>query len=406
MITARTTTLLLLIPGSYALSNSNTCCSSGSQTVVSRPQLLADLQLCRTPEHVLGRVGQKVSPRLDPNGEVSRLALVRLSKQLIAIDNKSHNQHDSWYPDIWESWSENNFESLVDVLLESQQNYDIADSATLENVVEGVKALSVMSRLIPDMKVESKVVESLKERQEQLEELLRDKPHLLSGLDWAVENFRLKDQKFCLPKNLSRLVSEAGLSFKIYPALLGSCTSLTIEHLSRDVDFRVETIRTASEKLVQERRETAWQGDDGIGPFLYSGKSMPRGHWSSSVLEVRKILKAKTGQYYDCCLLNLYPDGGSGMRYHIDPDQGSLWDYDTAVVSVGATRRFAFRPIGQANTPPHNFVVMHGDVTWMFADCQKCFQHTVKKADQKDEIAPRISLVYKRTWSGTNSKSR
>uniref|UniRef100_A0A7S3L5Z7 Fe2OG dioxygenase domain-containing protein n=1 Tax=Amphora coffeiformis TaxID=265554 RepID=A0A7S3L5Z7_9STRA len=399
IFTTTTAALLFLAPGSLALSS-----SAGPQTSVisSRPQLLANLQQSFAPDQVLERVGQKLSPRLDPKGEVSRLALVRLSKQLIAIDNKSHNQHDLWFPEIWESWAQDNFESLVDVLLESSRQRNIADSTTIENVVEGVKALSIISRLVPDIKVEGKIVESLNEQQETLEELLHDKPHLLSGLDWAFENFRLKDQRFCLSENLSGLVAEAGLSFKIYPGLLGPCTSLSIDKFSRDVDFRVETIRTASEKVVQERRQTAWQGDDGIGPFLYSGKSMPRRDWSSSVREVRDVLKAKTGQYYDCCLLNLYPDGGSGMRYHIDPDQGSLWDYDTVVVSVGATRRFAFRSIEDGNAPPHSFVVMHGDVTWMFSDCQERFQHSVKKAEQKDETSPRISLVYKRTWPGNH----
>jgi alkylated DNA repair dioxygenase AlkB len=126
---------------------------------------------------------------------------------------------------------------------------------------------------------------------------------------------------------------------------------------------------------------------------------MPRKAWSPSVESVRDRLQKAIGQYYDCCLLNHYPDGGSGMRYHIDPDQGLLWDFDTTVVSVGASRRFAFRPIGQASSPPHNFVVMHGDVCHMYQKCQETFQHTVKKAENRNDTAPRVSLVYKRTWS-------
>jgi hypothetical protein len=40
------------------------------------------------------------------------------------------------------------------------------------------------------------------------------------------------------------------------------------------------------------------------------------------------------------------------MRYHSDPDQGTLWDCDTAVVSIGVTRRFAFR-LSNRNALPH-----------------------------------------------------
>lgn len=135
---------------------------------------------------------------------------------------------------------------------------------------------------------------------------------------------------------------------------------------------------------------------------------MERDEWTPSVRTIRNQLEERTGQYYDGCLLNLYPDGGSGMRYHIDPDQGKLWDFDTAVVSIGATRKFAFREISnlldnRSPLQPHNFVVMHGDVTYMFDDCQERFQHTVKNSDLKSEAAPRISLVFKRTLSSNNT---
>ena len=231
-------------------------------------------------------------------------------------------------------------------------------------------------------------------------------------------------------------------------------------------------------------RLTAWQGDEGVGPFAYSEKNMPRDDWSPVVKTIRDRLAngnnnnntggsigsssfatTKTnntdykilfgdgcGYYYDCCLLNLYPDERSGMRYHSDPDQGRLWDYATTVVSVGATRRFSFRstagvsnagaavgndekePIvqktkkkamSQMKPQPHSFVVMHGDATHMFGDCQERFQHAVKKGGASSRsnsnkhtkasriasknskgqnsacVSPcaRASLVFKRTWN-------
>jgi alkylated DNA repair dioxygenase AlkB len=82
------------------------------------------------------------------------------------------------------------------------------------------------------------------------------------------------------------------------------------------------------------------------------GKSMPP--WSPTVranaLAVarsapRRGSSLDSSQHYNACLLNLYPDGTSEMRFHCDPDQGTKWDYDTAVVSLGAAWRFAIRPI-------------------------------------------------------------
>ena len=49
---------------------------------------------------------------------------------------------------------------------------------------------------------------------------------------------------------------------------------------------------------------------------------------------------------------------------------------------------------------PHNFVVLNGDATEMFADCQS---HTVKTAENRKELAPRSSLVYK--WALLNGAS-
>ena len=205
------------------------------------------------------------------------------------------------------------------------------------------------------------------------------------------------------------------LPFRIRPRFFDSYVFdnegvLCVKEFVQEVDFQVDTIRTSTNTTVQERRQTAWQGDEHVAPFAYSGKSMVRNSWSPLVLQIRNELYKETSHYYDGCLLNLYPDGYSGMRYHVDPDQGTLWGYETVVVSVGATRRFAFRLIESDGdddvtkdslSRPHIFVLMNGDVTEMFDDCQERFQHTVKPADKKQEKAPRVSLVFKKTIDST-----
>lgn len=372
----------------------------GLSTANRSNSLLYTIQQCTAPHHVLDRIGKELVVSDDPTGDVSRIALVRLSRQLIAIDNRNMNVQEVWLNEVQEKWSHEHFASLVRVLLESVAGDHV--NTAIENIVDGIKAISIISRLLPTVHVADTVANFLSQHESTLVSSLNkgQQKHLLSGLDWAVAGLQLSNAEISLPECLSDLVKQANLSFGIYPGLLSQLKHLTADNLVEEVDFQVETIRTASQKVVQERRQTAWQGDHGIGPFLYSGKSMPRREWSPTVRKVRDTLILQTGQRYDCCLLNLYPDGGSAMRFHIDPDQGRLWDFDTAVVSIGATRRFAFRSIENSDEPPHNFVVMHGDVTHMFADCQEYYQHAVKKADQRAETTPRISLVYKRTWPG------
>ena len=234
----------------------------------------------------------------------------------------------------------------------------------------------------------------------------RLKPHHLSGLKWSFDTLNLLTNNtagttLTLPNAIKEAYNDLNMPFVIIPGCLQDLNDLNMETITSQVEFQTDDIRTSTNTVVQERRQTTWQGDDSCGPFLYSSKSMPRSNWSPIVKQVRNVLYQNTNQYYDGCLLNLYENGQSGMRYHSDPDQGTLWDYDTAVVSVGACRRFAFRTNDtkqQQQHPPHSFVVMHGDVTHMFNDCQKRFQHTVKKADNRNDESPRASLVFKRTW--------
>ena len=232
--------------------------------------------------------------------------------------------------------------------------------------------------------------------------------HHLSGLQWAFDGLSLgtSSETFRMPHDLAEAFDKLNLPFRIRPGFLKldmhhensvSATSLTVSALQSEVSFQSDDIVTAfTDQRVQERRETARQGEPYVPGFAYSGKVMPIRPFSMLVRRVRDVLQRHTGIWYNCCLLNLYPDGGSGMRYHVDPDQGLLWDYETAVVSVGAVRRFAFRPM-EGIMSPHNFVVLDGDVTEMFADCQTRFQHSVKTAENRKELAPRASLVFKRT---------
>jgi alkylated DNA repair dioxygenase AlkB len=271
-------------------------------------------------------------------------------------------------------------------------------------------------------------------------------PPAMTGLKWAMETFGalhalagepqakrddLTSQNgipngpndyYDLPPEFQTAYDGLKIPFEVVPNGLDDTlwTTLTVPSLVAEVDFRADTIQTAATgRSVRERRYTAWQGDDGIAAFAYSGKSMARADWTASVRAVRDRLYHQTDgrrQYYDGCLVNYYPNGESAMRYHRDPDQGTLWDYDTAVVSIGSPRPFSFRrkrcpsfgggdndnghgPTAlehQEVEEIHNFVVFHGDVTHMFADCQARFEHTVKKAGVPD--SPRISLVFKRSF--------
>jgi len=363
-------------------------------SVAPTKPLFAELQRCFAPNKILHKVGRHVHPDLDPNGILSSLILVRLSKQLITLSNsdedfKLDDDDNKYLSKILKTFAIASWSS-------SAQSRDSA--------VEGTKAASVISRLLPDLTNDETWEPLLQQWHEQADGIARYlEPYQLSGLKWSLDCFNLRDNidDYILPPSIQRAYDSLQLPFLIRPALCQKIPAFTVSNLTEQVHFQFDTVRTKSNRVVKERRQTAWEGDDNVAPFDYSGKSMERRPWSPLVLEARNHLSRETGHKYDGCLLNLYPDGGSGMRYHSDPDQGKIWSYETVVVSAGATRRFAFRniPTNDRNhdIKPHVFVLFHGDVTEMFNDCQAQFQHTVKTAEGKNESMPRASLVFKKT---------
>ena len=449
-----------------------------------RSQLMQELQTsCFTPYQVLDRVGRHVTPTVDSSGELARLVLVRLAKQYIVLDNhknhkKNHNQQEQHHKQSTPQGYENNSmevdHNILDAVVQSLFESSMATTSELNlaNLVEGTKAYSVLARLLATSSMTTTTTTTTTTTQPpptlQLDIPLsfwhqhadRIVPHLqeheITGIHWALDCInsatltttsattmmttrKKSSNELIIPQAIQSAWTELQVPFRIFPNLLSSSLqepihNLSVANLCDEVNFRMDAIHTTSNQIVLERRETSWQGDAGVAPFVYGGKCMPTQPWSPTVRAVRDLLacsqqgppqkqkqqqhKQQHSQFYDCALINHYPHGGSGMRYHCDPDQGTLWDYDTSVVSVGATRRFAIRRILPCNNKKnkksshddesardkdnhhHTFVVMHGDVTHMFGSCQQEFQHSVKKAQSKMDHAPRISLVFKRSLQG------
>ena len=184
-----------------------------------------------------------------------------------------------------------------------------------------------------------------------------------------------------------------GAPFTLLPGALAPLR-LRLEDLREEVALSRDDVQTASGRVMPEARLTAWQSDGGHS-FRYSGKNSvpPPGGLTPRVAAVRDELAKLLGVHYDSCLVNLYPDGSSGMRYHSDP-QGKEWAADTAVVSIGAPRRFVFRAVGDHATRC-GVIVRSGDIVHMGPGCQERFQHAILPEASAESALPRISLVFK-----------
>ena len=188
---------------------------------------------------------------------------------------------------------------------------------------------------------------------------------------------------------------------------------LDVEELRREVPFEQSVLMTADGKSVKERRHTAWLADEGIGALAYSGKLMAPASLagSPSVAALRDALERQSGERFDCVLCNYYPNGEAACKWHTDPEHGTKWARPTSVVSVGETRRFAFRPMkgvggggGGGASDRHVFDLFSGDVVAMRDNCNDDFEHAVLPAQGDQNRAPRISLVFKRALAGPDGR--
>ena len=186
------------------------------------------------------------------------------------------------------------------------------------------------------------------------------------------------------------------------------CTNVTTYNdLRNEVQFQSEELKTRTGAKVTERRMTCWMAEKSIGGLAYSGKIMKPVPFCNSVTAVRDAIESKTGIYYDCCLINLYPDGDCACKFHSDPDMGTMWSRDTVVVSFGEVRRFHFRKIDDSSdSEQHHFTyrLFEGDVVSMFGSCQDDFQHAVMKGENENNDEGRISIVFKKSIPGPNGR--
>ena len=167
-------------------------------------------------------------------------------------------------------------------------------------------------------------------------------------------------------------------------------TKSYFEDIKKEVPLKQNKI-LSNGVWVQEPRETCWMSDVGM-TLEYSDKSMNPIKLTKTISDIRDTLNSRFGIYYDSVLINYYPDGGAGMRYHSDPIENK-WDTNFMIVSFGATRRLVFREINDFSKKIY-YDFEDGDCVNMFNNCQDLYQHSIRKG--KNVEGGRISLVFKR----------
>ena len=133
-------------------------------------------------------------------------------------------------------------------------------------------------------------------------------------------------------------------------------------------------------------------GDDGI-TYKYSGVENVALPWTTTLLEIKKMIEAVQGEY-NYCLLNRYRSGSDSMGWHADnePEMGNV----IASLSLGATRKFRIRHNVTRETK--TFLAGHGTLIIMAGTMQQFWQHEVPKT--KQNVGERINLTFRKIMKG------
>ena len=142
-------------------------------------------------------------------------------------------------------------------------------------------------------------------------------------------------------------------------------------------------------RQVAEPRLISWHGDPGAS-YRYSGRTNEPEPWSPTLADLRDRVERRTGKAFNGVLCNRYRDGRDHMGWHTDdePEVGPV----IASVSLGAPRRFQFRPRGggpitaTVDLPNGSLLVMTGET-------QVHYQHRIAKTAR--QVGERINLTFR-----------
>jgi hypothetical protein len=127
--------------------------------------------------------------------------------------------------------------------------------------------------------------------------------------------------------------------------------------------------------------------------FVDLGGALP---WPPALRDIRDRLASEAGHPFNYLLVNWYRDGGDWTGWHSDKTEFHEEGSSIAIVSLGASRDFAFRPLnGPSEASTHQ--LDHRSVIWMAYALHREYEHAVP---QMSSVGERFSLTFRRLRAG------
>jgi len=184
----------------------------------------------------------------------------------------------------------------------------------------------------------------------------------------------------------------ADLDITYMPAWLPTdAAAQRFEALRNEVPWQRQPITLFGRTMMQPRL-LAWMGDAGA-VYTYSGQRQVPQPWTPVVQDLKRMVEAESGARFNSVLLNFYRDGADSMGWHSD-DEPELGPTPViASLTLGAERRFVFRPRDKNDARRVPIVLGDGSLLVMRGDCQRRWQHAVPKTAKP--AGGRINLTFR-----------
>lgn len=197
-------------------------------------------------------------------------------------------------------------------------------------------------------------------------------------------------QNTLFQENHPNLLPCFGEVFYYGPILTSHEADVYFSVLQREVQWEKEQIKIAG-KIIQMERMVAWYGDKAY-PYSYSGSTKIALPWTEELMALKQFAERYCNESYNSCLLNYYPNGNSGMGWHSDNERSIVPNSSIASISLGASRKFAFKQKSDKTT--FSLVLENGSLLEMRGITQSHWLHSLPKSKKITE--PRINLTFRR----------
>ncbi|ETC89830.1 DNA repair system specific for alkylated DNA [Xanthomonas hortorum pv. carotae str. M081] len=163
-----------------------------------------------------------------------------------------------------------------------------------------------------------------------------------------------------------------------------------MQALLQDVRWEVHRIRMFG-RMVDSPRLSSWIGD-AEASYRYSGTRFAPQPWLEALQPVRTRLQDETGHPFNSVLVNRYRSGNDAMGWHSDDEPELGAQPLIASLSLGATRRFAFKHRDDAALK-QTLELGHGDLLLMGGDTQRHYKHALPRTVKP--VGERINLTFR-----------